>query len=350
MELHVSARKQLGTFRLEADFTVDGSRTGVFGPSGSGKSTLLNLVAGLGVPDSGRISLGGETLFDSRSGVHVAPEHRRIGMIFQHAQLFPHLSVHSNLYYGYKRCHPAHRKIRPDAVIDVLQIGHLLKRGVANLSGGEKQRVAIGRAILSNPRLLLMDEPLSAIDASLKFQIIAYLKDTCAVFNIPYVFISHTLLEMRVMADRVLTVEDGCACRLVTAEDLARGATKDAGGYINLLRLASPARAGDVHAYQWGDRHLFIADTGEPPSTLFELPARDVILFKKHPEVISARNVFSATVVKTFDMGVRQGVELQCCSERLIAEVTKKAARQMEIREGAEVHAAIKALSFRPLG
>ena len=350
MELHVSAQKQLGKFRLDADFTISGSRTGVFGPSGSGKSTLLNLVSGLSVPDSGRISLDGEALFDSSRGVNIPPEHRRIGMIFQHAQLFPHLSVHSNLLYGYKRCHPAYRQIRPDAVIDVLQIGHLLKRGMDNLSGGEKQRVAIGRAILSNPRLLLMDEPLSAIDAGLKFQIIAYLKDTCAVFSIPYVFISHTLLEMRVMADRVLTVDNGRARTLVTAEDLARGSTKDAGGYTNLLQLGEPERVGDVYAYHWGERKLFIADTGAPPATLFELPARDVILFKRHPEVISARNVFTAQVNNSFDIGVRLGVELQCGSERLIAEVTNKAAKQMGLQDGVEVYAAIKALSFRPLG
>lgn len=349
MELQVSVQKQLGGFLLNADCTINASRAGVFGPSGSGKSTLLSMIAGLMSPDQGFICLDGETLFDSSRGVHVLPQNRRIGMIFQHAQLFPHLSVYKNLLYGFKRCDPAYRKIKPDVVIDVMQIGHLLKRGVGNLSGGEKQRVAIGRAILSNPRLLLMDEPLSALDDGLKFQIISYLKDTCDVFNIPYIFISHALLEMRVMTDRVLSVADGCARELVATEDLARGSMKDSGGYTNLLHLSEPRHAGDVYAYRWGDLQLFVADNGASPPMLFELSSRDVILFKRHPEVISARNVFKATVSNAFDMGVRVGVELQCGSEKLVAEVTKKAANQMEIQKGVDVYVAIKALSFKPL-
>jgi len=349
MELRVEASKHLGTFDLNVDFTITGSRAGVFGPSGSGKSTLLSLIAGLIVPDRGFINLDGKILFDSSHSVHVMPENRRIGMISQQSQLFPHLSVHKNLLYGYKRCNSIYRQVTPDAVIEVLQIAPLLTRGVNNLSGGEKQRVAIGRAILSNPRLLLMDEPLSALDDDLKFQIISYLKDTCEVFNIPYIFISHALLEMRVMTDRVLKLANGCARELVTAEELARGSMKDSGSYINLLQLSEPQCAGDVHAYRWGDGQLFVADTGVPPAVLFELSSRDVILFKRHPEVISARNVFKATVVTAFDMGVRVGVELQCGTEKLVAEVTKKAADQMEIHEGTEIYAAIKALSFKPL-
>lgn len=175
MDLSGQASKKLGRFSLEADCTITGSRAGVFGPSGSGKSTLLNLIAGLTVPDQGRIILNEETLFDSAQGVNIMPQKRRIGMISQHSLLFPHQSVHKNLLYGYTRCNLEHRKIKPEAVVDVLRLGHLLSRGVNNLSGGEKQRVAIGRAILSNPRLLLMDEPLSALDDSLKFQIISYL-------------------------------------------------------------------------------------------------------------------------------------------------------------------------------
>lgn len=151
------------------------------------------------------------------------------------------------------------------------------------------------------------------------------------------------------MTDRVLTLNDGFAYALVTAEDLARGIMRSERGYANLLHLSGPQSAGDVHAYTWGDRQLFIADTGDPPARTFELSSRDVILFKRHPEVISARNVFSATVVKAFDMGVRVGVELQCGSEKLVAEITRKAAQQMGIGEGAEIYAAIKALSFRPL-
>lgn len=349
MELTVRIQKQFGLFSLDADFTIQGDRVGIFGPSGCGKSTLVSMIAGLRHPDGGVIELNGETLFDSNRRFHMPPEHRRIGMVFQHPHLFPHLCVKNNLLYGYKRCGADFRKIKLDMLVDVLQIGHLLDRGIGNLSGGEKQRVAIGRAVLSNPRLLLMDEPLSAIDDNLKFQIITYLKETCDAFNIPYVFISHTLLEMRIMTDHVLTIADGRVNEPVSAEALARGKMKEAGGYTNLLRLTEPRRINDVYGYKWGDGELFIAYNGGPPAMLFELAARDVILFKRHPEVISARNLLKATVTGIFDMGVRMGVVLKCGDETLVAEITKKAGNQMEIKEGMETYAAIKALAFKPL-
>jgi len=350
VELTVIAQKRLGAFSLDADFTIQGDKIGVFGPSGGGKSTMVSLIAGLNKPDRGSILLDGEPLFDSRKGLNVPPEHRRIGMVFQRPHLFPHLSTKGNLLYGYKRCTPENRKIKFDSLVEILQISHLLDRGVRYLSGGEKQRVAIGRTVLSNPRLLLMDEPLSALDDSLKFQIIPFLKNACDIFKIPYLFISHSLLEMRVMTSRVLMVADGRVTGQAEPEDLARDRMKDATGYTNLLRLGEPRRVNDVYAYRWGDRELFIADNGAPSATFFELSSRDVILFKRHPEAISARNLFKTTVISTFDMGVRMGVELRCGSEKLVAEVTKKAANQMEIKEGTEVYAAIKALSFKRLG
>ncbi len=186
MELQVTAEKHFGGFSLNVDFTVEGRRIGLFGPSGSGKSTLVSLIVGLHHPDRGRILVNGKPIFDSGRGINIPPERRRISMVFQRPHLFPHLSVKGNLLYGYKRCAPKDRKITLDSLLEVLQIGHLLKRGVKNLSGGEKQRIAIGRAVLSNPRMLVMDEPLSALDDSLKFQIIPFLKNACEAFAIPY--------------------------------------------------------------------------------------------------------------------------------------------------------------------
>lgn len=350
MDLVVKVKKQLGAFFLEADFSIQGDKVGVFGPSGGGKSTLVSLIAGLRHPDQGLISLDGETLFDSNHGIHIPPEHRHIGMVFQRPHLFPHLSVKSNLLYGYKRCGGKDRKITFDSVADVMQIGHLLNRGVRHLSGGEKQRVAIGRAVLSNPRLLLMDEPLSAVDDSLKFQIISYLKDTCDVFKIPYLFISHALLEMRVMTSQVLTVADGRVTGQMTAENLARDKMKDATGYVNILRLTAPRRINGASVYHWGDQELVVAGDSSLPETLTELLSTDIILFKRHPEAISARNLLKATVVRIFDAGSRVGVELKCGSEMLMAEITKEAANDLEIKEGFEIYAAIKAVAFKHLG
>lgn len=351
MELRVAVQKRLGTFSLDMDFTVEGARIGIFGPSGGGKSTLVGLIAGLHHPERGVILIDGEPVFDSKQRVNIPTEHRRISMVFQRPHLFPHLSVKGNLLYGYKRCDRDNRKIRLESLLEVLQIGHLLGRGVKNLSGGEKQRVAIGRAVLANPRLLVMDEPLSALDDSLKFQIIPFLKNTCERFAIPYLFISHSMTEMRIMTDRVLNVADGSLAGQMTAEQLARQSMGDTmAGYTNLLKLRRPRRLNGLYAYSWGDNELFISGGNGPDEALYELPAADIILFKRHPEAVSARNLLQCRVAEIFKAGGRIGIGLECGGERLVAVVTQEAVRELEIEEGMEIYAAVKAAAFRQLG
>jgi len=350
MELQVSLQKSFGDFSLDLAFTVQGERIGIFGPSGSGKSTLVNLIAGLQHPDNGIIRLDGELLYDSHGATNVPPEQRRIGIVFQRPYLFPHMSVRGNLLYGYKRSAQANRRIDFDSLVAVLQIGHLLSRGVHNLSGGEKQRVAIGRAVLSSPRLLLMDEPLSALDDTLKFQIIDYLKAAGEAFRIPYLFISHSLLEMRIMADQVLVASDGRIEARTTVEDLARSRMgMSPVGYINLLRLAHPRRVDGISAYAWGGGELLISAASDRPEALFELSSKDIILIKQHPGAISARNLLDCTVSGTFQSGNKVGVELACGDGRLVAEVVQEAARELAIVRGSRIFAAIKASAFRLL-
>ncbi len=352
MELRVALRRRFGNFLLDVEFGVRGERIGVFGPSGSGKSTLVGLIAGLSRPDTGTIALDGETLFDSGAGLNIPAERRRTGMVFQRPSLFPHLSVKGNLLYGYRRCAPEHRKIAFGDVVEVLQIGRLLDRGVKHLSGGEKQRVAIGRAVLGNPRLLLLDEPLSALDDNLKFQIVPFLKKVCETFTIPYLFISHSLLEMQIMTDRVLHIIDGRVVEQTTAEDLVRARMGESmAGYMNLLRLSAPRQVDALYTYTWGNQQLFTSSGGEEPEGLFELSSTDIMLFKTHPEAISARNLLTCRVVSTFDAGNRIGVDLDCNGDgRLVAEVVRQAADELGIAEGSEVYAAIKATAFRKLG
>ncbi|MGD0229118.1 MAG: molybdenum ABC transporter ATP-binding protein [Syntrophorhabdales bacterium] len=350
MELRVSAQKRFGGFLLDADFTVRGERIGVFGPSGGGKSTLVGIIAGLTKPDKGIIVLDGEILFDSGSGRNVYPEHRRMGMVFQRPSLFPHLSVKGNLLYGYRRCAPENRKIGFGSVVDVLKIDGLLDRGVKNLSGGEKQRVAIGRAVLGNPRLLLLDEPLSALDDSLKFQIIPFLKNVCEAFGIPYLFISHSLLEMRIMTEQVLHVGDGRVVEETTAEGLVRAQMGEGKAYTNLFRLPAPRRINGLNVYAWGNQQLFISSTNDQPETLFELSSRDIILFAGRPQAISARNLLRCVVIGVFEAGNNIGIDLDCGGSRLVAEVVRQAADELDIRPGGEVYAAIKATAFRKLG
>jgi len=304
VELRVAVEKNFGRFLLNADLSVRGKRIGIFGPSGGGKSTLVGLIAGLSKPDRGIITLDGEILFDSSSGINVRTEDRRMGMVFQRPSLFPHLNVKGNLLYGYKRCAPENRKIVFGDVVEVLNIGRLLDSGVKKLSGGEKQRVAIGRAVLGNPRLLLLDEPLSALDDSLKFQIVPFLKNACEAFGIPYLFISHSLLEIRIMTDQVLNVVNGRIVGQATAEALVRSRMGDSmAGYMNLLRLSAPRQVDALYAYMWGGQQLVTASGDDRPEGLFELSSTDIMLFKSHPEAISARNLLKCRVVGTFQAG-----------------------------------------------
>jgi molybdate transport system ATP-binding protein len=351
VELTIRATKTVGSFNLDLDLAVSQDRVGVFGPSGSGKSTLAALVAGLQQPDSGAITLGGEPLFDSRAGICLPPEQRRIGIVFQHAHLFPHLNVRGNLLYGYTRCAVDQRRITLDDLVEVLQIGHLLDRGVNRLSGGEKQRIAIGRAVLSNPRLLIMDEPLSALDDRLRFQIIDYLKAACNAFHIPYLFISHSLLEMRLMADQAVSMADGRVTAQTDVESLARSRMgQSPAGYVNLLHLERPRRTDGMGVYRWGGRDLFVSEAHSEEKGIYELTSKEIILLKQHPEAISARNLLECMVVDTFVSGHKVGVELACGTGRLIAEIVPEAARELAVMPGSTLFAAIKASAFRRLG
>jgi len=351
MQLSMTVKKSFGTFNLSADMKVSGDRIGIFGASGSGKSTLVNMLAGLLQPDSGEIVLGGDTLFSSTRGINLRPEQRRISMVFQQHGLFPHLSVKNNLLYGFKRCPAEHRTIDFDTLVAVLKLGTLLERSITNLSGGEKQRVALGRAIMANPRLLLMDEPLSALDDTLRFQIIPYLKSVSERFGIPYLFISHSLVEMRLMTDSALLIESGQIVEQTTSEQLARiRMGQSPVGYINLLELSDMTERDGMCAYRWkGIEVLLSAQNRETTSGLFELSSKDIILFKKHPEAISARNLLECRVSSLFESGRKLGVELECGEGSLVAEIVPEAALELGIKAGVTIHAAFKASAFRRL-
>ena len=351
MKLRMAVNKQFDSFKLSTDFMVDGDRIGIFGTSGSGKSTLVSILAGLQQPDQGEIFLDDNCLFSSSRSIDLPPEQRRIAIVFQQHCLFPHLSVKNNLLYGFRRCPPELRTIDFKILTRILKLEDLLGRGVTNLSGGEKQRVALGRAILANPRLLLMDEPLSALDDTLRFQIIPYLKSVSERFGIPYLFISHSLVEMRLMTDSALLMEKGLIIEQTSSEQLARiRMGQSSVGYINLLELSDMTERDGMCAYRWkGGEMLLSAGNRETVSGLFELSSKDIILFKKHPEAVSARNLLECRVSSLFESGRKLGVELECGSGSLIAEIVPEAARELGIKEGVVIHAAFKASAFRRL-
>ncbi len=196
-------------FSLSAMQIFDAPITGILGASGSGKSTLLALIAGLLKPQQGFIKLNGQSMFGSDPKIWVPPHKRHIGLVFQDGQLLPHLTVRKNLLYGYNNINAAQRRFHLDAIMELLEIGHLLERRPGNLSGGEKQRVALGRAVLYSPELLLLDEPLSALDERLKQQILPFFLRIYTECKIPMVYVTHALSELQFLTNHYLHVRDG---------------------------------------------------------------------------------------------------------------------------------------------
>ena len=207
LRLH-QVRLSLGAFTLEIDATFDRLITGVFGPSGAGKTSLLDLIAGLRRPSAGKVQMDDTILFDAGIALHLPPRFRRIGYVPQDLALFPHLSVRANLLYGYRRQVENHNFTFPH-VIEVMEISTLLERSVTSLSGGEQQRVGFARAILSAPRLLLLDEPMSSLDSRLKTRLIPFLHRIRDEFRIPFLYVTHDAGELIALCDEVLVLERG---------------------------------------------------------------------------------------------------------------------------------------------
>ncbi len=206
--MQVSIQKQLEAFALQVSFVLASHGiTVLWGASGSGKTTLLQCLAGLLRPDAGRIACREAVWFDAERGVCLAPERRRLGYVFQDVRLFPHLSVRSNMLFGRRFRGPS--GVSFEDVVGLLGLGRLLHRTPSDLSGGEKQRVAVGRALLACPELLLMDEPLTGLDRGKREEIMAYVKAIPERFGVPVLYVTHSDAERRFLADRVLNLEDG---------------------------------------------------------------------------------------------------------------------------------------------
>ena len=219
MSFDIDVEGRLGDFSIAVAFHAEPGLTALFGPSGAGKTSVLNMIAGILKPARGRIVADGQVLFDSEVGINLKPNRRRVGYIFQDTRLFPHLTVRNNLLYGYRLADKAQRYAELDQIVGLLGLGHLLARRPHALSGGEQQRVAVGRAILASPRLLLMDEPLASLDEGRKQEILPYIEGLRDEVRIPILYVTHAWAEVNRLAGAVIAIAQGRVTSLpITSE------------------------------------------------------------------------------------------------------------------------------------
>ena len=346
--LHVEVKARLGDFTLDAAFQGAGDGvTVLFGPSGAGKSSVLAAVAGAARPDRGRIALGEDVLFDSAKSIDTPMERRRIGWVFQDARLFPHLSVEDNLRFGLKRA-PA-GPIAFDPVVHALGVGHLLHRRPRELSGGERQRVGLGRALLSQPRLLLMDEPLAALDHARRAEILPFFETIKARFAVPILYVTHSLAEAVRLGDRIVVMREGkVAAEGPLAEVVSRpgllhgGAQAQEGAALVGEVVGEEGGLTLVRAGGWDIRLPGIETRG---SVRLYVLARDVMLALDKPTRISARNLLRGRVAALHADAGRILVRVEGGGAGLLAAVTPDAAEALELTVGVEVWAVVKSIA-----
>jgi molybdate transport system ATP-binding protein len=352
MTLAIRLRHGFPGFKLDVDILAEAGVTALFGRSGAGKTTIVNAVAGLLRPDEGRITLGPVTLLDTARGVFVPPHRRRIGYVFQDARLFPHMTVRQNLLYGRRFARGA---AGPDLaqIADLLGIASLFDRRPGTLSGGEKQRTALGRAILAAPRLLLMDEPLAALDEARKAEILPYLERLRDDLRLPILYVSHALAEVARLADTIVLIEAGRVTCAGPAEALLSDpATAPAlglreAGALLPARLAAQEDDG-LSRLETAAGPLWLPRLAAPPGSLVKLRilAHDVMIATQRPEGLSALNILPATV-----SDIRQGdgpgtlVRLSVGTDHLLARITRRSASALGLAPGSEVFAVLKAVS-----
>ena len=351
-----------GAFRLASQFRSDSGALALFGRSGSGKSTVLGLIAGLLRPDRGRIVLDGEVLTDTERGIFVPPHRRRIGVVFQDALLFPHLSVRANLLYGVPRLKAGYRgagtagAIEFDAVVQMLGIGSLLDRRPLGLAGGERQRVAIGRALLAQPRLLLLDEPMAALDFERRLEIMPYIARLRDEARIPLVYVSHAVDEVARIADEVVVIDAGRVVSSGLPGDVlapagARGASGRFGAVsvIEARVLAHDTNYGLTSLVHPAGPISVPGVVGEPGSAhRLLIRATDVALAVQRPRDVSFRTVLLGSIrdIET-DEGPIARVEISLRGAgRLVALVTRKALDDLALDVGDDVFAMVKATAM----
>lgn len=354
MSVSVQIKQRLGDFTLDVAFEGGGGVSALFGPSGCGKTSVINSIAGLSRPDEGHIRIGDRVLFDSAAGIFVPPHKRQIGYVFQEPRLFPHMSVRQNVAYG---CPVVPQPERLDAGLQALGIEHLMERNPRDLSGGEAQRVSIARALMSQPEVLLMDEPLAALDEARKAEVLPYLQALVAQTSLPVFYVSHAMSEVAQLADYLVVMREGRAVRSGALADVLSDpaavsdiGVREAGAILNVSVARQDAGDGlSELATSVGKLFLPRVSAGDGAKMRVRIRASDVMLSKDKPDGLSALNILPCTLTALHEgQGPGVAVALRSGEDVLMARITRRSARALGLHVGLSIYAVIKSVSVAP--
>lgn len=355
MSLEVLLRHRQGAFGLNVEFRVQANGvTALFGPSGAGKTTIVNAIAGLLRPQEGRIVLDGATLLDTAARIFVPPRLRHTGYVFQDARLFPHLSVEQNLRFGWRRTGKKAGQAEFDEILNLLGLEALLERRPARLSGGEKSRVALGRALLASPRLLLLDEPLASLDAARKAEILPWLERLHDHARLPIVYVTHSVDEVSRLADEMIVLDRGRVAAQGSMFDLLSdpelGPLVPAHGAVFSARIVEQ-RSDGLTALAFDGGTLLVPRLTLPQGARLRVRVRadEVMLALAPPEAISANNILPSAVIGIHAAGdANADVRLLCGKVKLVSRVTRASLARLSLEPGKRVFAIVKSVTVDP--
>jgi molybdate transport system ATP-binding protein len=349
--IRATVRHRQGDFALDVAFEAGGGVTALFGPSGSGKTSLVQMLAGLTRPQNAIIRFGDTVWNDTDKRIFVPPHRRHIGYVFQEGRLFPHMTARQNLLYGRFFAPRGDRRISEQEVVALLGIEKLLGQRPVTLSGGEKQRVAIGRALLSSPKLILMDEPLSALDRARRQEILPYIERIRDEVKIPVIYVSHALDEVARLANRVVLLEEG----RVRAEGEPHAVFPELSADLDGVAAQSLLEARIIgHDLRFGlsmaaigDNTVTLQPVDLPEGTLVRIrvPATDVMIALGRHDDLSALNQLPGTIASLERQGHHVLVSVDCQGQRLAARVTLLSAERLRLSVGKAIFAYFKAVS-----
>lgn len=344
-------RRDAGTFVLDVSFEAPPGITILFGPSGAGKSTLLDCVAGLVHPNAGRIAIVESVLFDSAMQIDVPPQKRRIAYVFQSPALFPHLTVEQNVAYGLRDIAEQDRRTRVGEILEVFRIANLRNQKPSQISGGEKQRTALARSLVTKPRLLLLDEPLTGLDAELKAAIVEDLRAWNTAKGIPILYVTHSREEVDALGERVIAIDNGRVVSHGAPMDVLdaprRKRLAQAAGFENLLSatVLELREPDGVMRVRLGENaceiEVPLAHASVGDRVQIAIRAGDILLASQRPHGLSARNVLEGTILSLEQRGAMCIARVDC-GVAFVAHVTPGAMRALELAMGKQIWLVLK--------